>query len=104
MKKTLYILIICLMVGFVLPSCNKSDTGDDYPIMEDYYVESLALPTVSLDSVNSFSCKVNGYVAQFPAAKQHRRYVQILENIKSASLRIIITVDTTWAGTDSISF
>lgn len=104
MKRTFYILIICMVVGFILPSCSKSDSCDDYPIMEDYYVESLALPTVSLDSVKLFSNKVNGYVAQFPQAKQHRRYEQILENIKGASLRINITIDTAWAGTDSISF
>lgn len=93
-----------MLVGFILPSCSKSDSGDDYPIMEDYYIESLSLPTVSTDSIKTFSSKVDGYVAQNPLAKQHRRYAQILENIKTASLRITITIDTAWAGTDSISF
>ena len=87
-----------------MPSCEQSASVDDYPIMETYYVESLNLPTVSLDSIKSFRKKVDGYVNQNPEAKNHRRYSMIQENIKAASLRITIDIDPTWAGEDSIRF
>ena len=103
MKKTFYILIMCMVVGYALPSCETTSV-DDYPIMESFYKESVALPTVGLDSVKSFSNKVSGYVAQFPQAKQHRRYSLIQDNIKAASIRINLEIDTTWVGEDSIRF
>lgn len=103
MKKLFYI-IICMMVGIILPSCEKSTLTDDYPVMEDFYTESIKLPTVTKDSVKKFSCKVDGYVAKFPQAKQHKRYAQIVENIKAASFRIAISVDTAWNGEFTINF
>ena len=93
-----------MVLGFFLPSCEKSTLTDDYPVMEDFYTESIKLPTVTSDSVKKFSNKVDGYVAQFPQAKQHKRYPQIVQNIKAASFRIVITVDTTWDGDTTIYF
>ena len=91
------------MVGFLMPSCEKELT-DDYPIMESFYTESITLPTVSIDSVTTFKNKVNGYVTTYPKAKEHRRYPQILENIKAASLRISITINDEWLGDTLINF
>ena len=93
-----------MVLGFLLPACEKSTLTDDYPLMEDFYTESIKLPTVTSDSVKKFSNKVDGYVAQFPQEKQHKRYPQIVENIKAASFRIVITVDTTWDGEINIRF
>ena len=93
-----------MVLGFLLPSCEKSTLTDDYPVMEDFYMESIKLPTVTTDSVKRFSSKVDGYVTQFPQAKQHKRYPQIVQNIKAASFRIVITVDTTWDGDTTIYF
>ena len=90
------------MGGFILPSCENA--ADDYSIMEDYYIESVQLPTVSLDSVKSFSNKVDGYVYVNPQAKEHRRYSQITDNIKAASIRMTIDVDTIWDGERHINF
>ena len=92
-----------MVVGISLPSCEQL-SSDDYHIMESYYTESLNLASVSVDSVKSFSSKVDGYIAQYPQAKNHRRYSQIQDNIKAASLRLSISIDTTWAGEDSIRF
>ena len=93
-----------MVVGIILPSCDKSSYDDDYPVMEDYYIESLQLPTVTTDSVKKFSNKVDGYVTQFPRAKQHKRYSQILSNIQAASVRISIGIDTAWKGEIIINF
>ena len=93
---------MCMGIGIILPSCEN--VTDDYSIMEDYYVESVQLPTVSLDSVKSFSNKIDGYVTVNPLAKEHRRYSQILANIKAASIRMVIDVDTIWDGERHISF
>ena len=103
MKKALFTLMICLMAGFLMPSCEKELT-DDYPIMEQFYAESITLPTVTIDSVSAFKNKVNGYVTTYPQAKEHRRYPQIIENIKAASLRLTIVIDTTWAGDTVIHY
>jgi len=103
MKKLLYILIMCMVMGFMLPSCEK-EVFDVSPTMETYYNESVQLPTVSLDSVTAFENKVNGYVTTYPQAKEHRRYEQILANIKAASLRLTITINDKWAGDTLIHF
>ena len=82
----------------------KDVIGEGYPEMEGFYVESCALPTVTIDSVKSFSVKVNDYTTEYPESKEHSLYPKIQTNIKSASLRITITCDTTWAGETHINF
>ena len=97
MRKTFAIPMLLLSASFILPSCEK--TVFDYsPQMEEFYVESQGLSTVTIDSVKSFSSKVDGFVTENPIAKEHEKYPLILDNIKAASLRITITCDTTWAG------
>ena len=103
MKRTPIILLIVFTVCWMLPSCEKELT-DDYPIMESFYTDSITLPTVTIDSVNLFTNKVNGYVSQNPQAKEHRRYSQIKENIKAASLRLSIIINDEWDGDTLIKF
>ena len=103
MKKIFYILIMCGVLAISLPSCEQS-VADDFPIMETFYVESVNLPTVSMDSIKSFRNKVDGYVNQFPGAKNHRRYSQIQKNIKAASIRINVTINYDWDGDTIIYF
>ena len=100
MKKLVLLFAACLMVI----GCEKEVIGEGYPEMEGFYVESCALPTVTIDSVKSFTVKVNDYTTEFPESKEHSLYPKILANIKSASLRITITCDTTWAGETHINF
>ena len=54
--------------------------------------------------MKSFTSKLDGYVAQYPQAKNHKRYSLILENIKAASLRLNITINDEWDGEDRINF
>lgn len=100
MKKLVLLFAACLMVI----GCEKDVIGEGYPEMEGFYVESCALPTVTIDSVKSFTIKVNDYTTEYPESKEHSLYPKIQANIKSASLRIIITCDTTWDGETHINF
>ena len=93
-----------MVLGFlsiILPmlvSCEKEMIGKGYPEMEGFYVESCGLPVVTIDSVKLFSAKVDNYTDVYPKSKEHFLYPKIQANIKSASLRITITADTTWDG------
>ena len=100
MKKLVLLFAACLMVI----GCEKEVIGEGYPEMEGFYVESCGLPTVTIDSVKSFTIKVNDYTTEYPESKEHSLYPKIQANIKSASLRITIICDTTWAGETHINF
>ena len=99
-----------MVLGFlsiILPmlvSCEKEMIGKGYPEMEGFYVESCGLPVVTIDSVKLFSAKVDNYTDVYPESKEHSLYPKIQANIKSASLRITITADTTWTGETQINF
>ena len=96
-------MLMCLTASFILPSCEK-EVFDYNPQMNEYYAESKGLMAVSLDSVTLFENKVNDFVTTYPLAKEHEKYPLIQANIKSASLRLTITVDTIWAGEETIHF
>lgn len=100
MKKLLLLFTACLMVT----GCEKDVIGEGYPEMEGFYTESCGLPGVTIDSVKLFSVKVDNYTDVYPESKEHSLYPKIQANIKSASLRITLTADTTWAGTTIIKF
>ncbi len=102
MKKLLFGLLAIALP--MLVSCEKEVLSEGYPEMEGFYVESCGLPTVTIDSVKSFTIKVNDYTTEYPESKEHSLYPKIQENIKSASLRITIICDTTWAGETHINF
>ena len=103
MRKTALCVLMMIGAGILLPSCEKTAT-DSFPIMESFYTESKGLQTVSKDSVNRFSDKVNGYVVTNPQAKNHSKYKLIMDNIKDATLRLTIEVDDEWAGDTTITF
>ena len=100
MKKLLLLFTVCLMVT----GCEKDVIGEGYSEMEGFYSESCGLPEVTIDSVKLFSVKVDNYTDVYPESKEHSLYPKIQANIKSASLRITITCDTTWAGETHINF
>jgi hypothetical protein len=100
MKKILFLFAIC----FIAVGCEKDVIGESYPEMEGFYIESCGLPAVTIDSVKLFSTKVNDYTTEYPESKEHSLYSKIQANIKSASLRIVITCDTTWDGETHINF
>ena len=102
MKKGFIILILVFSISW-FTSCEK-EVFDISPAMEAYYTESIQLPTVTLDSVKSFSNKVDAFTRTYPYAKEHSKYPMIQANIKAASIRIVIEIDTTWAGEDNYTF
>ena len=103
MKKGIVLLTMCMVIGFMLPSCEK-EVYDVSPTMEAYYTESLQLPSVSIDSVKSFSSKVNGFTRTYPIALEHEKYPLIKDNIKAASLRLNIVINDEWDGETHINF
>ena len=100
MKKLLFLFACSLTIM----ACEKELNGEGYPEMEGFYYESCGLPAVTIDSVKLFSTKVNDYTTEYPESKEHSLYPKIQANIKSASLRITITCDTTWDGETHINF
>ena len=72
--------------------------------MESFYIESCGLPAVTIDSVKLFSTKVNDYTTEYPESKEHSLYPKIQANIKSASLRLNITINDEWDGETYINF
>ena len=102
MKKGFIMILLAFAISW-LTSCEK-EVFDINPTMEAYYMESIKLPSATIDSVNSFSSKVDGFTRSYPLALEHEKYPLIRENIKAASIRITIEVDTTWAGVDTYHF
>ena len=51
MKKLVLLFAACLMVI----GCEKDVIGEGYPEMEGFYMESCGLPSVTIDSVKSFT-------------------------------------------------
>lgn len=103
MNKAAIYLLLMMGIGILFPSCEQA-LVDEFPIMETYYVESKTLPSVTIDSVKHFITKFDGFIEANPRAKQHNKYQPIVDNIKGASLRIVITVDTAWLGDTTIYF
>ena len=72
--------------------------------MEAYYTESVMLPSVTLDSVKLFRNKVDEFTKVYPQVKENKRYPMIQKNIRTASIRITLEIDTTWNGETHITF
>ena len=102
MKKGMILLLLVFAISW-FTSCEK-EVYDINPQMESFYMESVQLPSVTIDSVQSFSSKVDGFTRSYPEALEHKRYPQIKENIKSASLRLTITINDEWDGDTLIHF
>lgn len=97
MKKLLLLPLITLLLTV---GCEK----EVIDMMEGFYVESQGLQSVSVDSVKSFSVKVNNYVAEYPEEKEHPLYPKVKTNIKNACFRLKIEIDTTWDGEIHINY
>ena len=94
-----------LLLFLLLPAL--TGCGDEalrYAEMEEFYVESRTLPEVSLDSVNRFSGKVDGFVEVHPDAVDDPLYPRIQENIRSASVRVGFTATTDWQDYVDVQF
>ena len=102
MKKGMILLLLVFAISW-FTSC-EIEVYDINPQMESFYMESVQLPSVTIDSVQSFSSKVDGFTRSYPEALEHKRYPQIKENIKSASLRLTITINDEWDGDTLIHF
>ncbi len=98
MKKLIIILFATALPLFY--GCEK----DVVDYMADYYQESLGLKNVSIDSVQTFSNKVENYVSINPEEKANPLYPKIVNNIKSAMVTITITIDGEWGDSIKIEY
>ncbi|SEA37992.1 hypothetical protein SAMN05216462_1318 [Xylanibacter ruminicola] len=87
-------------------SCSKDNR--DCNIMLNYYDESTHLPAATTDSIHRFATKVETYVIKNPEEKANPLYPEIRNNITKAAqaggIKLIITIDTAWAGDTTIYF
>ncbi len=103
---TLPIVAITFAALSFASSCSK-DTRD-CNVMLNYYDESTHLPAATDDSIRSFATKVEIYVMKNPEEKANPLYPEIRNNITKAAqaggIKLIITIDTSWAGDTTIYF
>ena len=104
MIKKYLVAAIFATAEFLLVACDKDSFADQWPQMRTFYGESCGLQAVPLDSVTRFAVKVDGFTATFPESKEHYLYPKIQANIKSASLRLSITIDDEWDGETFINY
>lgn len=102
MRKTAITVLMMMGLAITLPSCEQA-VSDSF-IMESFYTESQGLKSVSSDSVNRFSDKVNGYVSVNPKAKNHEKYRLIMDNIQDAILHISLVIHDEWDGDTTVTF
>ena len=100
MRKIFYYMMIAMVLGILVPSCEKMEVESSE--MDSYYQESLGLSHVSTDSVMRFKDKLDQYVNTNPDAKNHDKYLLIRDNIQNALTRIII--DDKWDGDSTVIF
>ncbi len=93
-------LVALFIASLMMIACEKDIVSN----MEAYYTEAMGVQNVTLDSVKTFSNKVENYVAENPDEKENPLYPKIQANIKSASMSITLSVDTTWDGETHINY
>ena len=103
-KRDLMIWSLTLLLCLGISSCEKQAEDVRFQEMVDFHAESFGLYQVESDSVSRFSQKVDAFVVQHPTAAEDPLYPEILQNIQNNSLRISITIDTTWDGEYYIEF
>ena len=98
--------LLGLAVTFFLlmTACEKEVISEGYPEMEGFYIESCGLQVATIDSMKNFKGKVDNFTVEFPESKEHSLYPKIQANIKSASLRLNITINDEWDGETYINF
>ena len=64
--------------------------------MQAYYAESCNLGVAATDSVQRFSQKVDTFVTQHTDAKDDPLYPRIVDNIKSAWIRLNMNLGDDW--------
>ena len=52
----------------------------------------------------TYKVKVDDFTNEYPESKEHSLYPKILANIKSAYLRINITINDEWDGETKVNF
>ena len=92
-------LATILLAAFLLQACEKDVSAPPYAdTLQSYYIESTHLGEASVDSISTFTTKVNGLTAAWPEVREEKQYHQIVENIRQSFLTFHITIDGEWDG------
>ena len=93
-------LATILLAAFLLQACDKevSSAPPYADTLQSYYIESTHLGEASVDSISTFTTKVNGLTAAWPEVREEKQYHQIVENIRQSFLTFHITIDGEWDG------
>ena len=96
LRHSLISLSFLFIVSFLCLACSKETSRMSYPEMKAYYAESCNLGVAASDSIVRFRQKVDTFVAQHTDAKEDPLYSQIVDNIKSAWIRLNINLGDDW--------
>ncbi len=91
MKRLLGLAFTSLLL---MTACEKEVISEGWPEMKGFYIESCSLQMATIDSVKNFSMKVDDFTAKFPESKEHSLFPKIQANVKAASVRISITIES----------
>lgn len=84
MKKLVLLFAACLMVI----GCEKDVIGEGYPEMEGFYIESCGLPSVTIDSVKSFTIKVNDFTTENPEKFKEQAQIFLHETVEVGKITL----------------
>lgn len=84
MKKLVLLFAACLMVI----GCEKDVIVEGYPEMEGFYVESCGLPSVTIDSVKSFTIKVNDFTTENPEKFKEQAQIFLHETVEVGKITL----------------
>ena len=62
--------------------------GEGYPEMEGFYVESCGLPSVTIDSVKSFTIKVNDFTTENPEKFKEQAQIFLHETVEVGKITL----------------
>ena len=84
MKKLVLLFAACLMVM----GCEKEVLSEGFPEMEGFYVESCGLPSVTIDSVKSFTIKVNDFTTENPEKFKEQAQIFLHETVEVGKITL----------------
>lgn len=96
LRSSLIFFSFLFIVSFLCLACSKETSRMSYPEMQAYYAESCNLGVAASDSIARFRQKVDTFVTQHADAKDDPLYSRIVDNIKSAWVRLNMNLGDDW--------
>lgn len=81
-------LVLLFAASLMVIGCEKDVIGEGYPEMEGFYVESCGLPSVTIDSVKSFTIKVNDFTTENPEKFKEQAQIFLHETVEVGKITL----------------